>query len=218
MRIQSKTASLVWKALIVVIGLVGIAIGSGMLSGNLDPRAFQMFTTLSNLLAIVYFFMALVVLGARGNGAPTFAPMVKQIVTMGVTVTFLIAHFMLFNLLFTDGVLNVDMLILHYIVPIMSILDWLLFDEKGKMPAFAPFAWLVLPIIYLAASEVAVNVCGLSVGLDSSTHGYPYPFLDAVSLGWPRVIGFICLMVAAFLALGYVWRAIDSLLARAGRK
>ena len=219
MRIKSKTASLIWKALIVVVGLVGLVIGTGVFKGAFNPLIFGMFTTISNAIVVVYFFVALVVLGGRTSASPTFCPLFKQIVTMGITVTFLVAHFFLSNLLYTDDVLNVDMLILHYIVPIMTILDWLLFDEKGRMRAWAPFLWTILPLAYLAVVEVAINAWGFSFsgGVEGASD-YPYPFLDAATLGWPRVIGLICALVAAFIVLGYVWRAIDGVLARAGRK
>ncbi len=61
---------------------------------------------------------------------------------MGITVTWLVAHFILGS--FTMGAsLRVSIRLVHYVVPIMTLLDWLLFDEKGRMRATSPLLWTV---------------------------------------------------------------------------
>ena len=62
-------------------------------------------------------------------------PRLKGTITMSITVTFLIYHFLL-----SGGYENradiIRSTILHYIVPIMTIADYILFDKKGiyKIP------------------------------------------------------------------------------------
>jgi hypothetical protein len=213
MRVKSRTASIVWKACIVASGVVGLAMTSGLLDGTFDLRFLCMFTNLSNIAVAVYFICALVAL-SRDKNLVTYAHTPKMIVTMGITLTFLIAHFMLSGMLTWGGTLHVDMLLLHYVVPIMTILDWVLFDEKGLMGRKEPLVWTVEPLVYLAAVEVLVNVFDVSVGGGMGDSRYPYPFLDASSLGWPTVIGFIIAVTVAFVALGFVWVAIDRRLAK----
>ena len=213
MHVRSRTASIVWKACIVASGIVGLAMTSGLLDGTFDLRFLCMFTNLSNIAVAVYFICALVAL-SHDKDLVTYAHIPKMVVTMGITLTFLIAHFMLSGMLTWGGTLHVDMLLLHYVVPIMTILDWVLFDEKGLMGRKEPLIWTVEPLVYLAAVEVLVNVFGISVGGGMGDSRYPYPFLDATSLNWPTVIGFILAVFVAFIALGSAWVALDRHLAK----
>ena len=70
---------------------------------------------------------------------------------MSITVTFLVYHFLLSP---TSGDLNgldyVRNLMVHYIVPIMTILDYIIFDIKGIYKIIDPLLWLLIPIIYFA--------------------------------------------------------------------
>ena len=57
---------------------------------------------------------------------------------------------------FEDGTFHWSMLVVHYIVPIAMILDWLLFDAKGTMGKGEPPTWLVFPLatVFLALGYV----------------------------------------------------------------
>ena len=213
MRVASRTASIVWKAGIVASGLAGLCITSGLLDGSFELRFLNMFTNISNVAVVVYYVCALVML-SRNRSLVTFAHTLKMVVTMGITMTFLIAHFILSGMLTAGGTLHVDMLLLHYVVPIMTILDWVLFDEKGVTRKRDSLVWVMEPLVYLVVVEVLVNVFGTAVGAGMGDSRYPYPFLDANVLGWPVVLRFIFLMLAAFLTLGFLWSVLDHRLAR----
>ena len=57
-----------------------------------------------------------------------FAPQAKYTAMISLLVTALIAHFLLFDAMFQDGQLVWHLVAMHYVVPAMSVLDWLLFD------------------------------------------------------------------------------------------
>lgn len=123
--------------------------------------------------------------------------------------------YMLSHLLFDNGTLDVTLLILHYIVPIGIVLDWLLFDTKGHMTPTGPLVWVVLPLAYVIYIMVSVNVFGLFMGaLKLGPSRYPYSFFDVDALGAGSVALFIVAMLVAFIALGYVYFAIDHALAK----
>gem|GEM_PF-4103594 len=78
-------------------------------------------------------------------------PRLKGAFTLMITITMIIYHFMLSGL-YADGDFSffLQNLILHYIVPSMVILDWILFDLKRTFHSLDPLYWLSIPILYSA--------------------------------------------------------------------
>jgi len=102
----------------------------------------------------------------------------------------------------------------------MALLDWLLFDEKGKMVVWGPFAWLSLAAVYLVVVMVGAGPLGLDLG-GGTTAGvtrYPYTFLDPAISGVGGVALFIGAMVVAFVAIGYLIFGIDKILGRVANR
>ncbi len=218
MRIHSKVASIVWKIILLAIGAYGLLDGAGILAGAYESGFPHMFTNVSNLFAWVYFLLAVIWLVSKRDDerAVTFAPTAKYTATISLLVTMLIAHFMLFDAMFKDGQLVWHLVALHYVVPIMTLLDWLLFDEKGKMPVWGPFAWMSLVLVYLAVVMVCAGPLGMYMGGGTTADitRYPYTFLDPSISGVGGVAAFCGGMLVDFVALGYVLLGIDRLLAR----
>ena len=222
MRIRSRSLSLLWKLAILVFGLYGLLDGAGILAGAYTKNFPHMFTNVSNLFAWAYFALALVWMLAdrRREEASGFAPFLKYTAMVSLLVTMLIAHFMLFDAMFRDGRLVLHLVVLHYIVPILSLLDWLLFDEKGRMPLWGPLSWISLAVCYLAFSMIGAGLLGLDLGGGTTADitRYPYDFLDPGLVGPGAVAAFCGAMVAAFILLGYVIWGIDRLLSGRRKK
>ena len=216
MRIKSKALSVAWKLLLVAFATFGLLDGSGILAGHYESGFPHMFTNISNLFAWGYFLVAAIWMARRNSSTETAAPAcnVKYTATISLLVTMLIAHFLLFDAMFQNGQLVVHLVILHYIVPIMALLDWLLFDEKGKMVIWGPLAWMSLVLAYLAFTMVGVGVFGMYLGggTTADISPYPYTFLDPTISGVGGVAIFCVIMIAAFLALGFVLYGIDRLM------
>lgn len=227
MRIASKTASLVYKVALAALGTAALLAQAGVFSGTIDPSFFHMFTHISNIAVVAYLWCAGFVLAAGhvSAGTPWLAP-VKHALMLAIMVTCLIAHFMLNGgMVFVGGKFFWTMLVMHYVVPLGMVADWLLFDDKGTMTWKEPPAWTLFPLAYVALVFAAVLGFGASFGasgtgdaaLDATGFGnsrWPYPFLNIDALGVPAVLGFIAAMVVAFVALGYVFVAVDRVLAR----
>lgn len=218
MRIHSKAAAVAWKAVLLVVCAWGLLDGSGVLAGAYQDAFPHMFTNISNLFTWGYFACAVAWLIARRDDpdAVTFVPLAKYTATVSLLVTMLIGHFMLQDALWEGGQLVMHLVVLHYVVPIMTLLDWLLFDEKGRMPVWGPFAWLSLVLAYLAFVMVAVGVFGVYMGggVTADVTPYPYTFLDPGLSGAVGVAGFCGAMIAAFVVLGCAIFGIDRLLGR----
>ena len=97
------------------------------------------------------------------------------------------------------------------VMAMLTVLDWLLFDEKGHYRRFEPFLWGIFPAAYFVYTMIRARVSSFRFYNGSP---YPYPFMDVDALGWGKVLLIFLAMAAAFLALGYVLVWIDHLLAR----
>ena len=96
-------------------------------------------------------------------------------------------------------------LCLHYIVPVMAIIDWIKFAPHGNRSKEIPFiAISYFPIYFVtliirASSGVPMVHYGDYVSL------YPYPFLDINLLGWWSLLVIpIVIVLLATLAYGYM--------------
>lgn len=210
MYIKNRYISIIYKLIIVVCGFVGIQMQVGLFSAAPNWQALEFFTNLSNLACVVYFLMAAIWLFVnRKKDTTTFSPIFKGIVMMSITVTMLVAQFMLHNFNM-NGAMGASLILLHRVVPVMVILDWLLFDKKGWITKFSPLAWVISPLIYF-------GVVVITAPLRTSIHGgtrYFYPFIDIDKLGVSRVLLTVLLLVIGFIALGYIYYAIDHILAK----
>ncbi len=73
------------------------------------------------------------------------------------------------------------------------LLHWLMYRHAGSLALQAPFQWSLYPILYLGYALVRGKILGT----------YPYPFIDAATLGYPRVLLNGIGLLIAFLVLGF---------------
>lgn len=215
--------SVIFKSIIVLLGVSSLSWALGLITGNLKLNSLNYFTELSNLLVTVYFIIDIVYL-LRNRNAQTTTPKpwchpVKYACLMAITVTFLVAHFLLGGGTFFDenGTFVWTTPVLHYIIPIMTILDWIIFDEKGYMGFRDVLAGLVLPLVYFAYVLIRVGVFGFGFGLQDNGSRYPYDFIDVDVLGLQTVLITACVLVAVFVVLSGMYLGIDRGLAKIKR-
>lgn len=207
MHIASKNASLIWKFILAVVGTIALIDQTGLFAGQPTVKFFFFFTNLSNLAVVVYFWGAFVHALRSGDAHTPWHPKLKYALTLAITVTFLVAHFMLDGgMVFVNGEFRWPMLVVHYLVPIATILDWILFDAKGHMGKLDPLTWPIFPLCYL----VYIFVLVLGFGVWAGDQGkWPYPFINLDMLGVGGVAVNVVALLVAFIALGYVYYAID---------
>lgn len=205
-----KTISIIYKSLIVVFAAVGILLQCGIFSGSFSLTSFRMFTTLSNLAVALYFLWAISCL-CRSKDTTCPGLHWKFLITMGICLTGLVAFFMLrgmFDMLPQAERLGITFL--HDVVPPMTFLDYLLFDQKGWIRKWMPPFAAIFPICYVILSMIAAPFL-------SGSDRYPYPFLNVDTLGWPIVLLNILLLSAAYFMAGYLVYGLDRLLWKKGR-
>ena len=198
--------------------------------GNADTLLYY-YTVQSGILCFLYFFF-LAVFSPKKEKA-----VIRGAVTMCIAVT-AIAYLFMPNgakeAAASDKAFYTGYILMHYIVPLMVILDYLLFFPKGLYKALHPLCWLILPYLYIAFTMICAKFGSKIFSAFGGLFGviaagnffppwgaasrYPYPFLDADLYGKNKVALIIVFITAAFLALGYLSFVIDRLLGKNGKK
>jgi hypothetical protein len=187
----------------VIAGVVLTAAGPATVTGLLPY-----FTIQSNLGYGIFAAWA----AFRGDTPPAF----KGAVTLYVVITGLVYHLVLTNPASGFAVGPVERTLpeaignqlLHTVVPLLAVLDWLLFDQRGRFRWRHALYWLSFPLGYLAFALVR----GLVVDK------YPYPFINVNELGYGGVSISTLVFAVAFWVLGLVFVAIDRFGGRPSRR
>lgn len=98
---------------------------------------------------------------------------------------------------------TISNLFVHVISPILVVLDYFLFDEKGHFKNYYPFIWLFIPFDYL----LYVYTYGLSGGMFFNIGGskkFAYFFLDYEKIGYIGVAKWLVLIVFCIILLSYL--------------
>jgi hypothetical protein len=94
--------------------------------------------------------------------------------------------------------------VVHYVIPIAAVVDWLIDPPRHRLSARIAVAWLAYPLAWFTYTLIRGSVVGW----------YPYPFVDVSEHGYGRVLVNAVVFLVAFLAgaLAFAWLA-----ARRGR-
>lgn len=99
-------------------------------------------------------------------------------------------------------------LFVHIISPILVIMDYFLFDEKGYFKSFYPIIWLLLPMQYLQYVYIYNANGGCFYNLGGSNE-FGYFFLDYKKIGVMNVIKWIIFLTLFVLIISYMLVYID---------
>jgi hypothetical protein len=216
--ISSWKLSVAFRLAIVAAAACGVTLNLVMMGGDL-AKGLSYYTLQSNIIALIFFaILAGRTLRRRSPELTAAGRTVKGMVTLCVFLTFLIFHFVLRPTLFTMGgdiglyTLSPANILVHYVTPLLSVADWLLFDRKGKFRKFDPLAWTAIPWAYLAFAMIRARFAVFSAGGSR----YPYFFIDVDQLGPGQVFLNVMLIAVGYVALGYVIYFCDRGLAKLG--
>lgn len=96
----------------------------------------------------------------------------------------------------------------HVTVPILFILDWILFDEHKTVRILDPIRAFIMPLIYV----VYILIYGaISEAVTGEEFHYPYFFLNVNDLGYGGVAVWILILLGVFALLGYLMFLYDKL-------
>lgn len=155
------------------------------------------FTYQANLLAAAYYLWTL--LRPRADARAGLR---------GAVVLYVVMAGLVWNLFLTGHSMGytVANLLLHVVVPVLALCDWVLVGRVGagaaaRLAWWQPVAWLVFPAAYLALALLVLNDAGRRA---------PYFFLDPGSVGAVAVAVNVAALATGVLALGYALLAVGA--------
>ncbi|WP_454261257.1 Pr6Pr family membrane protein [Pseudoxanthomonas mexicana] len=218
---RSRLLAFFYRALAALVIVFGIARVSGLWTATPTWSSFTYYTVMSNVLCLVWMVLSAIVTVRDAQrdgwtGVSTPSARWAAAIMEAITVTMLIYLFVLVPSLFTQpGAYEPFTLtdnLVHIITPILVIVDWLLFVPKGRLRAYDPLLWALIPYAYLAFAFTY----GALGGEFAPGVRYPYPFMNVEVNGLGDVILWIVGLTVALVGVGYIYYALDRLLARVG--
>ena len=181
-----------WAALALQYALVL----TGTLGADSITRSinfFSYFTTLTNILAALA--LTLPWLAPQSALGGFFArPTVRTAIAAYIIIVMTIVYFVLRHLTSLQGWDFVADVLLHYVMPVLFVIDWLFLVPKQTLKMKDSIFWLSSPIIYLVWTFIHGAYSGF----------YPYPFLNGAELGNARVLLNEAGLLVIFLVLGLI--------------
>ncbi len=201
-----------WRSILALAVIIGIIINT------LEPLSlsalFSYYTIQSNILCLI----AALAMIARDCGLFQLEEkkyaIIKMGVVMAILLTGLVFHFMLSAALFAEPHsprFYLGNALVHYVVPLMMLFDYLLFDKKGLLGRRAPFWWVIVPYAYCLYVFIYSGLCG---GRFAGGAKVPYFFFDYERYGYDGVLLWVLLISVLYMALSYILVALDYVLGR----
>jgi hypothetical protein len=184
-----------------------------VIAGSIGPEPvgrtinfFSYFTILTNLIAALA--MTLPWLAPQSAAGQFFSrPSVRTSITGYMIIVIGVVFFILRHLQNLQGWDLVADVILHYVTPVLFLIDWLFFVPKGTSKLRHMATWLAYPIAYLV----------WTVAHGAPTGFYPYPFLNVGELGFQRILANMAGLLVVFLLVGLLLIAADRVIGRGAR-
>lgn len=170
---------ILFSILIASLAAVGLLIESGIPWGKPWKNMLLYYTSLSNLLVLVYRLLYLI------PASPLRSGPVQAAVTLSIWLTHLVYTFILLpgyargGLKFPNRRDIFSNIIVHFVVPLLSLAAWVLTAPKD-IPFSVTFWWLLIPLAYFVFVLLRART---GVPITKSGSLYPYPFMDREKLG-----------------------------------
>lgn len=205
------------QATLIMVGILGIVFTANSYSFMGGSSVFLFFTVQSNIYIIAMSFLFLVFeiiyLFAKKNYVNQVLLDIKYVATVAITITFLVFFTMLAPTLGLDYLLSFNNYSLHAIVPILAIIDFIIFDAKeinlsyprSLLATISPIAYVIF--VYIGVQfklQYAENLYFPYFFLNYETNGFFFEKGFGV-VPWIAIlvvaISGLCLLFALFVKL-----------------
>lgn len=161
-------------------------------------RYFSFMTIWTNVIIALSYTIPLLIPKSR---IALFAekPAVQGGLLIYILIVGLIYHFFLAHQWNPQGWDRVSDDLLHYAVPILYLLYWILFAEKGKLKYINSIHWLIYPLVYIIYCLIRGALTNL----------YPYPFIDVSKMGYAAALTNTVYIILGYLVFGLILVFID---------
>ncbi|MFA5007593.1 MAG: Pr6Pr family membrane protein [Candidatus Izemoplasmatales bacterium] len=191
-----------------ILLILGSTLGVWLLIRETEDvtASFSYFTTQSNVLCVLLFGWLVVRDLMKKDGEPAWLPLLKGQTTVGIVLTGIVFNVMLRPFIGDGGSYDPTSLkdfLVHVSTPVLSLLDYFLFDRKGRFTVFQPLYWTAFPILYWVYTIVYAALGGTFWLSEDAVSAYPYFFMDVSTYG-PLPIVVVALFVV-LIGYGLFW-------------
>ena len=191
---------------IVVIFSLCLGIFLNLINTSSRKALMSYYTLQSNLICLIAFVIIVVLKIRKKNDNNEIYFLVKGAVTIAIVITAVVYHVALAPNSIANKVLA-DTFV-HTISPILVVIDYFLFDEKGNMKYYYPVIWLIIPLNYVVYVYTYSNFGGRFYSIGGSKK-FAYFFLDYTKIGCKGVATWLLFIALAILAISEVFVLID---------
>lgn len=193
-----------WSALgLQYVLSIGTALANGKTWASGAVTYFSYFTILTNTLVAIVLTVPLVH-PQSPVGRWLSSPGPRSAAAAYISVVGLVYSLALRQIWDPQGAQLIADRLLHDVIPVLYLLFWVFFVEKGRLRWQDVGGWLAYPLVYVA----------YTLARGAAIDWYPYPFLDVTQLGYIVVLGHVIVLTGGFLGIGLVFVGIDRCVAR----
>lgn len=203
---KQKTYSVWHKA--ITISSLAFGIGLNLATVKSIPISLSYFTMQSNILCLLVFIYFIVV-EIQGQKKTKAYYIAKGGGTMAIFMTAIVYNcgMLLYGFdLGSEPVEVIRTVFVHMISPTLVILDYFLYEEKGKLKKSYPLLWVPFTAYYLIYARL-YSIFGEKFRGKAASGKFAYFFLDYEKFGCFKVFLWLMLLLIVFLAVSYgiIW-------------
>ena len=187
--------------IVVTLAAIGWAVYETASAGTFDPTRFFAYFTIQSNLIVVALYAWLVANGDRPRSRTLES--FRGAAAGYMTAVFLVVLLLLPNVDVGLRLAWVDF-VLHKLVPIVVVLDWLVDPPGVRLGMRDALAWIVYPLVW----------AGLTLIRGAFDGWYPYPFLDPANGGYGIVAIMVVAITGGFLVVAGIFIALGNLRSR----
>lgn len=224
MYIGCKPLAVFWRIIIALSGTVALLFNF-IINTKSQIVQLEYFYNLITIFTVVYYYvLSFWQINNTNKEKTCLIPWFKGAITVSSAGILIISFFFINNITIPQWDKYFVANTMHYIIPIMVIADWLLFDKKGYFKPFFPILWIIPSMLYTTYVYVSVLVLNRSVGAEnafcypiSNCGNYPYPFFNIDANGIINTVAKLLLLAVILLIVGYIMYGIDIIPNKVGK-
>lgn len=223
--VKNRVFAAVWRALGLALGVMGLTFQIVGTSGFMGGSMLVFFTNQTNIFSTALFAVLFVLTiiqckkqGLKGEIAHVNLSL-QLAFTYFITITFLV-YWLLLSWSLGDAAAGGSILgtvsnyIVHGVVPLWAIADFVMFMPHGRLEKRFAAYWLAYPLAYYLFTIIRAQFGAPLYTMGDVEMMYPYPFIEPQILGGVgMVIPVFFALLFAFWALGYLYIKIDKRIA-----
>ena len=199
--------SLFYKILIVVVSSIALCLNFKVIPFK---QNILYFTIQSNLLCFIFYLVIVILKMLKKEKKNNFYYIIKGMVTMAITITMVV-----FQMVIATNSLGIyenhlfECYLVHIVVPLLVIFDYIIFGEKGNLKKSYPFIWSLILVFYTIFTSVYAFLGGKFIDGTS----YPYFYMNIDKYGILRVSINCVIVYICFVVYGMIIQKLDNKLA-----